>query len=213
VRPRAAGDAAAVRVGVRRGDAGECQRDGEHEGEGHVGERGPRRAQRGGSRSGGSRSVVVVRVSRVARGEGQAPPREGGVGRRDAFELGGASSKVGVGPAGRGEVGAADLWEKNKKRVFQERGGSGLRRRKKKKTSPVDWEGSRAQTLLSLSLSLSRLLTSSCVAFAGTWSTSAASCRSMFRERKKRSKKQVGSKRMKTIAQTSSTWNLLAGEE
>ena len=151
MRPRAAGDAAAVRVGVRRGDAGECQRDGEHEGEGHVGERGPRRAQRGGSRSGGSRSVVVVRVSRVARGEGQAPPREGGVGRRDAFELGGASSKVGVGPAGRGEVGAADLWEKNKKRVFQERGGSGLRSRKKKKTSPVDWEGSRAQTLLSLS--------------------------------------------------------------
>ena len=55
---------------------------------------------------------MVVRVGGRARREGQAAPRrEGGVGRGDALELRGAPSEVGVGPAGRGEVGAADLSE------------------------------------------------------------------------------------------------------
>ena len=62
MRPAAARDAAAVRAGVRRGDTGERQRHGEHEGEGHVGERGPRRAQRGGMRIGGGGRAVIVRV-------------------------------------------------------------------------------------------------------------------------------------------------------
>ena len=118
-------------------------------------------------------------------GEAEASPREGRVDRGDALELRGASPEVRVGLPGRGEVGAADLWLRGVKEEERLMSWEVEVERKKKKNVGARLE---LACFLFLSLSPPIQLTSSCVACAGTWSTSAASCRSMEEEEEEEEK-------------------------